>query len=146
MTQKGKVVSVNGGIARVRVIRRSACDGCRQKSMCSGMSDGCAEQQPLEADAKNTAGAVAGDEVIVETKSETVLFLAFSVFILPIVSAIAAYFAAECFCLSQIAVYVVSAVAFFVSAALSCFLLNRKMKKKLCIEIVKIIEKDNENL
>ena len=77
MTQKGKVVSVNGGIARVRVIRRSACDGCRQKSMCSGMSDGCDEQQPLEADAKNTAGAVAGDEVIVETKSETVLFWLF---------------------------------------------------------------------
>ena len=57
MTQNGKVISVEGEKAKVVVMRRSACEGCKQKNLCAGVSDGCADGKPVEAVVKNTVGA-----------------------------------------------------------------------------------------
>lgn len=141
MTQNGKVISVMGENAKVVVMRRSACDGCKQKNLCAGISDGCSEGKPLEAVVKNTAGAHEGDEVILESSSKRVLGMTFLVFVLPIIVAFAAYGITNAY-LEMTAVYVISAAAFVIPLVLLCFLLNRSVKKNPGIEIVKIIKKD----
>ena len=141
MTQNGKVISVEGEKAKVVVMRRSACEGCKQKTLCAGVSDGCADGKPVEAVVKNTVGACVGDEVVLESSSMRVLGMTFAVFVLPILVAFAAYAVASSF-LQLKAVYIISVISFVVPLVLLCYLLNRSVKKNPGIEIVKIIKKE----
>lgn len=141
MTQKGTVISADGDKAKVAVIRTSACDGCKQKNLCIGTSDSCSGGKPIEATAKNTIGAKVGDEVVLESSSGKVLAMIFSVFVLPIIIAFAAYVVASNYFSNNIA-YIICAFAFVLPLAVLCYLLNRSAKKNPGIEIVKIIKKE----
>lgn len=142
MTQNGKVVSADGGFAVVRVIRQSACDGCKQKNLCSGMSPGCSEGKTLDVTAKNTAGAKAGDEVLLSSSSTFILETAFCIFILPLIAAFAAYFACAALNTGTSFSYAASAAIFLLTAGGFCFGINYRAKKKTYVEIVKILKEE----
>lgn len=143
MTQNAKVISTNGNEATVSVIRRSACEGCKQKNLCAGISEGCSEQKEIIATVKNTVGAKAGDEVILSTPTGVVLSSAFCVFILPIIIAFITYFIFGLTALSKGAVYLITICVFFVFCGMICVYLDRLMKRDKKVEIVKILKEEN---
>ena len=87
MTTTGEVRAVRAGEAKVRVYRSGACgENC---ASCKG----CAGRKPLEIWAKNEIGATVGDRVTVESATGRVLSLAVLLYLLPLVAAVAGYFA-----------------------------------------------------
>ncbi len=139
MTQNGQVISINGQEAVVRVIRTSACEGCKQKNLCAGVSGGCAEGKPLDVTVKNTAGAKVGDNVVLSSGAGFVLGAAFCIFTAPIIIAIAAYFISCRFFESVSACYIASAVSFAISLCAFCFGFNKYTKTHQPVEISQII-------
>lgn len=84
MQQKGIIVSVSDSYASVAVRRQTSCgQNCAQ---CKGC-----EVLPKHVQALNSIGAKAGDNVIIEIPTKTVLLSAFSVYILPLFSAVTVY-------------------------------------------------------
>ena len=142
MTQNAKVMSVCGDEAIVSVIRRSACEGCKQKNLCAGMNDGCAEQKELITTVKNPIGAGVGDAVVLSPPPSLVLTNAFCVFVLPIKIAFLSYFLFGLFVLSQGVTYLLTLCMFFASCGVICFMLDRMMKKDKKVEIVKILKEE----
>ncbi len=135
MTQQAKVISVSGQTAKVIVMRRSACEGCKQKSVCHGES--CAEGKPIEAIACNSIGAKAGDMVELTTSSSVILGVSFCVFVLPIVLALCAYLATNSF--YSEASLLVALCAFVLSCLFFVFFFNKKFKNKNYVVITKIL-------
>lgn len=93
MNCRGRVISVCGEYAVVETQRKSACEGCHKKTdggctACSLMG----KNSVISTKAKNIAGAKIGDTVEIESKTSTMMFYAFLIFILPIIIALAAYF------------------------------------------------------
>ena len=96
MKQLGVILSSDGNTATVSVQRMSACSGCHKAN--PGMEtegySACHECSvfPVETEmtvrAHNEAGADAGDRVVVETASRTVLGYAAAVFLLPLILAV----------------------------------------------------------
>ncbi len=145
MTQNGKVKELSGELARVVVMRQSACDGCKQKNLCAGINSGCSDGKPIEALVKNTVGAKVGDEVVLESSSRFVLGMAFCVFVLPIIVAFAVYVIVDGF-LAPAVSWTVTGGTFVLLTGVFCFTLNRYLKKNPMIEIVKILKKENIDL
>lgn len=143
MTQNAKVLSVNGDMAEVSVIRRSACEGCKQKNLCAGISEGCSEQKELVTTVKNKIGASVGDDVVLSTPTAIVLGSAFCVFVLPIILAFSCYCIFAAFAIAEVVVYCITLGVFVVSCAVICILLDRFMKKDTRVEIVKILKEEN---
>ena len=91
------VKEVKGKYAVVETERKSACDGCHKNEN----GEGCAMcrifggNTKVSAKAKNPLGAKVGDKVEIGSSSGRMLLYAVVVFILPIVTAIAAYFVAN---------------------------------------------------
>ncbi len=139
MTQEAKVISVCGNTAKVLVMRRSACEGCKQKNICHGGS--CAEEKPIEATADNCVGAKVGDIVELSTNSSIILGVSFCVFVLPIIIAIIAY------CVSDIFIndmsWIVAICSFICSCLLFVIFFNNKFKSKNYIVITKILGEEN---
>ncbi len=78
------------GTAQVLRVRESACSGdCHQ---CAGCG---AAQQKMMFKAKNPIGAKAGDRVVLEADTASVLKAALMLYILPVVLLIAGYLAGE---------------------------------------------------
>ena len=92
MKQIGTVIETKNRIALVEVTRMSACEGCHKNA------EGCAVcavvggKKAHRLYAKNEVDAKAGDRVELSASSGKMLFYAFSVFVLPVISAIAFYF------------------------------------------------------
>ena len=92
MTQKAKVVELNGRFATVEVTRSSACDGCHKQA-----EGGCAAcaliggQNTMRTRAHNSVGAAVGDVVTVEASSSRTVGYALLVFLFPIIAAAAGY-------------------------------------------------------
>ncbi len=96
MRQKATVIETTGDsaeIARVRVLRSAMCEGCAARS--EGKSCACSlmlgSAREMIADADNSIGAKAGDDVEIETDSETVLLYAALVFLAPIFGTVLFY-------------------------------------------------------
>ena len=143
MTQNARVISLDGDKATVSVIRRSACEGCKQKSLCAGVSGDCAEQKELLATVKNKIGAKVGDEVELSTPTWIVLGSAFCVFVLPIVLAFALFSVLSATAFAQAYIYGITLGVFILSCVVICFVLDRFMKKDTRVEIVKILKEEN---
>ena len=88
MKQEAKVVR-GGTIARVMVLRSSACTGD-----CEGCGF-CEAGQPLYVDAYNPSGAQGGQTVVVETETNTVMLSAVLVYLLPLIVFLVVYFAVQ---------------------------------------------------
>lgn len=84
MQQRGFVSTVNGNLARVIIQRESACG-----HSCSSCGGGCNESNSIMLDLENTLDAKAGDYIIVESKSSTILKSAFVAYIMPLMMMIA---------------------------------------------------------
>ncbi|NLK39510.1 MAG: SoxR reducing system RseC family protein, partial [Clostridiales bacterium] len=96
MRRRAKVVE-GGEIATIEIMRSSACDGCHKNGGGCVSCDIFGLNKTITAKAENRVGAAAGDRVIIETESGRVIGYAAVVFLLPIVVALALYFAAGLF-------------------------------------------------
>lgn len=132
MKQIGKVVECDGVVAKIECERRSACDMCENASHCN---EKC---KIVYATAFNYINASKGDTVEIETDTLNVLKNAFFVFILPIFTAIIAYFAADRFFVEGVAVVFTFAVLVF-SMVIFSFLMNKFQKTKIVSKIVRIL-------
>lgn len=123
MEQKAKVRSVEaGGMARVMVVRESACSGDCHK--CSGCG---AAKETLIFEARNPIGAKPGDLVIVQSESGPVLAGAAILYMLPLVLFFLGYFLGDMFGLGAV-LGGVGFVAGFAAAALYDRLVTAKKK------------------
>ena len=85
MRQEAKVLSINGELATVAVVRKSAC--AHDCADCGG----CGAQKTITVSALNMAGAKTGDFVTVESDDSSVLKKAFLLYIAPLIAFFAAY-------------------------------------------------------
>lgn len=79
MREIGSVESVENGIAKVRIVRKSACG-----ENCANCKGGCTPTEQIIS-AKNEAGAKKGDRVAIQMQTSYVLLAAFLVYILPLI-------------------------------------------------------------
>ena len=133
MKEEGIVKSVSGEFCRVLVRRKTACgDNCASCSGACKMNFG-------EVTAKNTAGAKAGDGVVIEMKSEKVLFSAFLVYILPILVFFISFFAIQKIYLSNSIASGVAAILTVISFSITVFY-DRRHKTDFVPTVIKIDE------
>ena len=141
MTQKARVISLDGDYAVVRVSRKTICEGCHNTdsscSACFAFGDKNAECRAL-----NLCGAQVGDTVTVKTESSRIIGYAALVFIAPIVIALAAYILSQQLGSAYPTLMVL--VGFLVPFGLFCYLIDRKIKKAPDTEIVSVDNKENK--
>lgn len=127
------LVIAGGEIARIMVIRESACSGnCEACGVCES-------GKPVFGTAYNTAGAQAGERVIIETRTAAVMLSAFLVYTLPLAVFIAAYLIAGNLGTSDTTAALLSAVC--AAASFSAALIyNKRNKGKPACSIVDIIK------
>ena len=137
MQQIGTVLETKNGIATVEVMRMSACEGCHKSA------DGCAAcavvggKKKHTLYAKNSIGAKKGDRVELSAPTGRVLFYAFAVFVLPIISALAFYFLSDVFFDGGYP-YLFAFFGIVLIFALLA-LLNRKAEKHVDTEIIRVV-------
>lgn len=146
MTQTGKVIARKGTTVEVEVLRRSACDGCRQKKYCVGGTcespDGGAHQaKPLRTTAFDPLGAAVGDTVELSSPDRFVLGTAFLLFVLPLCTAIAAGAAAYTLGSSEGGVYGCAAAGFALPFFAVLFGMNRRAARKQFVTVTAISKK-----
>lgn len=140
MVQSGLVVSENDGKINVRVMRQSACEGCKQKAFCGGGCDA-THEKPIIIEVKNTLGAAVGDRVELYSENRFVLGTTFLIFIFPLLFA---FFL--CGLLSQngaseTACLLGAAAGFVIPFAGLLYGMNRYVKKRPCVMLKRIVEK-----
>lgn len=142
MTQKAKVVLVDGRYAVVRVSRKTLCEGCHNTdsscSACFAFGD-----KNAECTAVNTAGAKVGDVVTVTAKFSHIIGYAALVFVLPIIIALALYFISEAFGSAHSIVWALG--GFVISFAVFCLMLDKRIKKSPDTEIIAVENGENNN-
>jgi len=82
LKEQGILIEVFDGIAKVRAIRGTSCDGCASKSMCKPMSN----SSDVVIEAKNELGACIGERVEVAMRPKTFLKASFIAYIIPLIS------------------------------------------------------------
>ena len=139
MTQKARVISVDGSYAVVRVSRKTICEGCHNTdsscSACFAFGDKNAECRAL-----NSIGASVGDTVTVMTESSRIIGYAALVFIAPIVIALALYMITSALKSANPALWAMA--GFVLPFGLFCFILDRKIKKSPDTVIISVETED----
>ncbi len=140
MVQSGLVVSENDGKINVRVMRQSACEGCKQKAFCGG---GCGEthEKPIFIEVKNTLGAAVGDRVELYSENRFVLGTTFLIFILPLLLSFVVYALLSQKSASETTCLLGAAAGFLVPFAGLLYGMNRYVKKRPCVMLKRIVEK-----
>jgi len=80
-TEQGIVLRTDSEGAWVKTIRSSACEGCTAKGSCHA-TDGGSE---MEVKALNTAGARAGDRIVLTFETASFLKATFLIYVFPII-------------------------------------------------------------
>jgi sigma-E factor negative regulatory protein RseC len=80
-TEKGIVLRTDSEAAWVKTVRSSACEGCTAKGSCHSMAGG----NEMEVKALNTAGARAGDRVVLSFETASLLKATFLIYVFPII-------------------------------------------------------------
>lgn len=125
---------IHGGkIARVMVLRSSACTGD-----CEGCGF-CEEGRPLYADAYNAVRAEEGQSVVVETATNVVMTSAVLVYLLPLAVFLATYFIVQALGAGN-TVCVLCAIAGYAASFLIARFYNRRRSDKPACTIVDIKE------
>ncbi len=142
MLTKATVLNTEGDIALVEVERSSACEGCHKNET----GEGCSVctltggNRKFSAKALNKVGAVKGDKVEITSSSSRVLFYSALVFLLPVVVALAFYFAAQRLFNAELYHYLALVGGFVLSFAF-VWLYSKSVGAKRCdIEIVRVFE------
>ncbi len=136
MQQIGIVKEIREDFAVVEVSRKSACEGCHANA--DGNCSACVSfgDRAVVCRAENSVGAKAGDRVMVETRSETVLLYAASVFLFPLILGIIGYVAASLLPFAA-APYISAVLGFALAFVLVIFTLNRRASRRLDVKIIK---------
>lgn len=82
MIEEGVVVEVFDGMAKVRAVRGSSCEGCASRSMCKPGDAG----SSTVIEAKNMLGAHIGERVEVAMQPRLLLKASFITYIVPLIS------------------------------------------------------------
>ena len=149
MRQKATVIeTLDGGTARVRVLRSSMCEGCENRSdgkscACSALLGGAKE---MIVEVQNSLTARAGDDVEIETETSAVLGYAAVVFLLPIVGALVFYCIAGMLFVSSEAVWIAALIGFILSFLPAVLLDRINRNKQPRIRIVSVCRHDNEEM
>jgi sigma-E factor negative regulatory protein RseC len=80
-TEKGIVLRTDSEAAWVKTVRSSACEGCTAKGSCHSMGGG----NEMEVKALNTAGARAGDRIVLSFETASLLKATFLIYVFPII-------------------------------------------------------------
>lgn len=80
LTEDGVVIAVYDGMARVKAMRRSSCDGCGARTICKPTGG-----TEVIIEARNDVGASIGERVRVSLKPAVLLKASFIVYILPLI-------------------------------------------------------------
>ena len=81
-TEEGIVCRIDTITAWVATTRSGACETCASKGSCSTLSSG----RKMEVQAVNTAGAQAGDRVVINFRTASLFKLSFMLYIFPILA------------------------------------------------------------
>ena len=83
--EQGRVIRVNGALAEVDCVRRSACGGCSVNGACgTSLLERYLGRKPLALQAANAIGARPGDQVVVGIPDETLPQAAFVAYLMPL--------------------------------------------------------------
>ena len=136
------VIATEGRIATVETERTSACEGCHKNedgkgcSVCSLMGG----ERKFSARAYNEIGAKIGDRVMIESRTDRVIWYAVLVFVLPLLVALLGHGGASVFVVSD-AWRVVCALIGFVGSFIVLWLYSGHVQKRRCdIVITEISE------
>ena len=80
-TEHGIVLRTDSEAAWVKTVRSSACEGCTAKGSCYSMGGG----NEMEVKALNTAGARAGDRIVLTFETASLLKATFLIYVFPII-------------------------------------------------------------
>lgn len=141
MIQKGKVVSCDGNIATVEILRESACSGCHNRDTCgTGAIASCTKAEKVTVSANNLCGAKTGDSVVLESDNLRSIGIAFCVFLLPIIIGFVSYYLATYLFSGKALPYIVAGVLFAVSFFGFFFGIDRRLSKKISVNITRVTE------
>lgn len=146
MEQRGKVISKDGNIATVELVRESACSSCHHRDSCgAGIIAGCSKSESVTVRANNLCGADVGDSVVLNSASSKILGIAFCVFVLPLILTFLTYLVCDAFGMRTFITAIVSACVFVISFFTLFFGMNKSLEGKVTVNITGIIdEKYNE--
>ncbi len=123
--EKGIVIGLRGGKARIRLERKEACSGCHGLCLFDENS------RSMVAEAENTVGAQVGDRVKIELAGEGAVRSGFILYILPLLLFIAGFVVADAvgrrIGISSEIAGVLSGIAF---VALTYFVIYRWQKRR----------------
>ncbi len=145
MRTKATVVEIiNETVAVVSVERRSACDGCHKAegdkgcSICTLLGG----KHETRARARNTAGAVEGDTVALESRTSRILGYAALVFLLPVILGLIGYLVGF-YALSMGEWAIALAFGGIVVSFLPIWVYSKMVvSRRLDVEIVEILKKN----
>ena len=80
-TEQGIVLRTDSEAAWVKTVRSSSCEGCTAKGACHSMGGG----KEMEVKALNTAGARAGDRIVLSFETASLLKATFLIYVFPII-------------------------------------------------------------
>ena len=80
-TEQGIVLRTDSEAAWVKTVRSSSCEGCTAKGSCHSMGGG----NEMEVKALNTAGARAGDRIVLSFETASLLKATFLFYVFPII-------------------------------------------------------------
>ena len=142
MAECGIVIATDNEIATIEVSKSSVCSECNKKSKI-GACDTCSNKDEIKNEryiAYNQAGATVGDKVeFLRAKGKNAIF-AMIVFVLPIVTAILAYFVASNFIEDDTVISKIAITVFFVFMVFAGGYSYFASKKRCDYTITAIIE------
>ena len=142
-TEQGVVLRADSQTAWVKTVRSTACEGCSAKGSCHGTGGA----QDREVKALNTAGARAGDRIVLGFETGSLLKATFLIYVFPIillvVGAAHGQMLAPIIDLNASVLSVLSGFAFFFSALIFVKARANKMAKKDGYQpkVIKIIDR-----
>jgi len=134
----GKVIKLSGEIAEVEIRYGDNCSVC-EKSDCTGCED---NDKTVVIEAVNSIGAGKGDTVGIEASAKHLFLMAAVVYILPIVLALAVYFAVRLINKNSTAAGIAALAVFAAATALSGHYFKKKASPDTRIKIVRIISSE----
>ena len=125
MTQDAVVIKTfDNGLAEVLVARGTSCgEHCGSCGVCKYVGE-------IHTYAKNKIHAVAGDKVVIESKTSEVLGAAFTIYIIPMIAMLVAYLAAAAMGFGESVSVPAAFIAFMACVGVVTIYQRRKAKKK----------------
>lgn len=86
VTEEGIVLRVGQSLAWVKMTRSSSCEACSERDACHSMGG---SDNDMEVEAINSAGAKAGDKVVITFETASLFKISFLLYLFPVFSMIA---------------------------------------------------------